>query len=118
MNSIPISQIRLIMEYKSFPMWLCDKDGIMVSEGVVEELRNDAWLNRELMDVQSIYNGLFIDNEIEFSFRGFSSAEEDASFYARLQTIAQYISKQVGKKYLIRNSFGEGDTWMGSLSPQ
>ncbi len=104
-DTIPVKQIRLIMEYRSFPMWLCDENGIQIAEGLVEELQDDHKLYQELQDVQQIYDGLFIDNKIEFSFRRFASEDEEKIFQKRLQAIADYVQKQVGEKYFVRNSF-------------
>lgn len=104
-NSIPISQIRLIIEYKSYPMWLCDEDGILVLEGIVDELKDDTWLCRELDEIQQIYNSLFIDTKIEFSYVGFSTKEEEQNYLLRLQNVSSYVAEHLDGKYAIRDSF-------------
>lgn len=104
-NDIPISQIRLIMEYKSYPMWLCDEDGILVLEDIVDELKDDTWLCRELDEIQQIYNSLFVDTKIEFSYVGFSTKEEEQNYLSRLRNVSRYVTEHLEGKYTIRDSF-------------
>ena len=90
-------------------MWLCDEDGFLVSEDIVDELKDDTWLRRELDEIQQIYNSLFIDTKIEFSYVGFSTKEEEQNYLLRLQNVSRYVMEHLKGKYAIRDSFPDRD---------
>lgn len=81
----------------------------MVLEDIVDELKDDAWLRGELDDIQQIYNGLFIDTKIEFSYVGFSTREEEQNYLQRLRTVSRYVTERLEGKYVIRDSFPDKD---------
>lgn len=95
-------QVRLILEYHSFPLWICDEDGILIETGMVDELADDAWLEEQLRSIQAYYNGLFVDNKMEFSFVGVSDISEAKRFAEQVENIFQYIQKRIGSIYTLR----------------
>lgn len=52
-------QVRLILEYHSFPLWICDENGLLIDTGMVEELADDVWLKEQLYSIQTYYDSLF-----------------------------------------------------------
>lgn len=95
-------QVRLILEYHSFPLWICDENGILIDTGMVDELDDDKWLKEQLSSIQDYYNGLFIDNKVEFSFVGVSDISEAKRFAEQVESIFKYIQKRIGSIYTLR----------------
>lgn len=95
-------QVRLILEYHSFPLWICDENGIMIDAGMIDELGNDLWLEEQLRSIQAYYDGLFIDDEKEFSFVGAPNISEAKWFAEQVESIFRYIQERIGSIYPLR----------------
>lgn len=96
-----IKTLRLMLEYKCYPVWLYDEKGNIVDTLLPEELRSDAELDSKFDDLQARYDSLFKDNEHEFSFMGFTSNEEKALFFADWNLAVQELAEKTEGRYNI-----------------
>ena len=98
-----IKTLRLMLEYKCYPVWLYDENDNIIDTLLPEELRNDAKLDLKFDDLQARYDALFIDNEHEFSFVGFKTIEEKNSFINDWNSAIQELTEKTEGKYTIIN---------------
>jgi hypothetical protein len=59
---IYMKKIRLLLEYKSYPMWIYDENDELIDNDIIEELKSEKEINEMLMEIQVIYDSLFIDS--------------------------------------------------------
>ena len=98
-----IRTLRLMLDYKCYPVWLYDDAGNIIDTLLPEELRSDIELDSKFDDLQARYDALFIDNEHEFSYVGFKSDEEKESFINDWNCAVQELSEKTAGKYTIIN---------------
>ncbi|HBB27892.1 MAG TPA: hypothetical protein DC000_01330 [Clostridiales bacterium] len=96
-----MKKIVIRLEYKCYPMWVYDNKS--VDNDLVEELTNDKVIDDKLMDIQAKYDALFIDDGIEFSFRGFTDNKEKIMFQKLVNDAITYVKDKTGGKYIIEN---------------
>lgn len=96
-----MKKIVIKLEYKCYPMWIYDN--ISVDNDLVEELVNDKVIDDKLMDIQNKYDALFIDDGIEFSFKGFASSEEKIMFQKQVNDAITYVKDKTGGKYIVED---------------
>lgn len=98
-----IKTLRLMLEYKCYPVWLYDENDNIIDTLLPEELRDDTKLDSKFDDLQARYDALFIDNEHEFSFVGFKTIEEKNSFINDWNSAIQELTEKTEGKYIIMN---------------
>lgn len=96
-----IKTLRLMLEYHCYPVWLYDENGEVVDTLLPEELRSDLELDSKFDALQARYDALFIDNEHEFSYKGFRSDEEKEDFLNKWNEAIEELAAKVNGKYLI-----------------
>lgn len=93
-----ITKLRLMLDYHCYPVWLYDENGNIVDTLLPEELRSDTELDAKFDNLQERFDALFIDNEHEFSFKGFQTEEEKQHFLKDWQdAVSDLINKVAGR---------------------
>jgi len=80
-----MKKIKIFLEYKCFPMWVYNENDELVENDLVEELKNDAEIDNMFVEIQSIYDGLYEDDAINFEFKGFTNEIEKMSLFLKLK---------------------------------
>ena len=96
-----INKIRVMLEYRCYPVWLYDEDGDVIDTLLPEELRNDRNLDKKIDELQSRFDNLFIDNDNEFRFLGFESDEQQEDFLADWDETVSELKRKVNGIYPI-----------------
>lgn len=96
-----LKKIRLMLDYKCYPVWLYDEKGDIIDTLLPKELRNDKALDTKFEDLQKRYNSLFIDNKHEFSFVGFLDEEEKEEFLRDWNSAVTELKDKLKGKYTI-----------------
>ena len=86
-----MKKIRLMLEYKSYPIWIYDEDGFVEDNALPEEWKHSTELMSLAEEVQTIFNGLYLDTANEFRYQGFSSDEERLCFINKVQQLNMLI---------------------------
>lgn len=98
-----MKQIRLLLDYKCYPMWIYDEDGDLIDNNLVEELRNEKEIDEMLIDIQKFYESLFVDDAVTLEYKGFATVSERTVFIKKIENVLNSIKKKVGEEYLIIN---------------
>ncbi len=96
--------LRLFIEYGAYPVWMYDEDdGGVIDTAVPDEWQDDSELCSMLDSIQDTYDSLFVNNEKEFSFIGFTDIGEAEVFISRVKEAVDYIFRKNNGKYLLEN---------------
>lgn len=73
-----MSAIKIRLEYKCYPVWLYDDDGIVEDTALPAELSDDGELEERFRSIQERFDATYVDTPTEFYNKGFATPEEDA----------------------------------------
>ena len=73
----------------------------MIDTRLPDELRNDTELDAKLTELQERYEALFVNNEIEFSYSGFKSNDEETAFNTDMLDAIRELKEKLDGKYEI-----------------
>ena len=96
-----MDKIKIFLEYQCYPMWIYNEKGELVDNELVEELKNDAEIDNMFAEIQSIYDGLYEDDAINFEFKGFTNEIEKSEFILKIKNATTLVREKVGNKYII-----------------
>lgn len=94
----------MLLEYRCYPLWVYNEKGEIVLNDLPDELKAEVNIQNLLEEIQDIYDSLFIDNKVEFRYKGFDNEEEENEFRGKLVKMVQLIEAKMGNFYKIENS--------------
>ena len=98
-----ISKIRLLLEYKTYPIWLYDEDGDVIDNDNPPEWDEDQRLTDAFMAVSDFYDTFFIDTKHEFRFVGSSDSADEAKLKSLVDRALEILYAKNNGKYIIQN---------------
>ncbi|WP_088072783.1 hypothetical protein [Gottfriedia luciferensis] len=98
-----MKKIKLLLDYKCYPMWIYDENDELVDNDLVEELRSDIEIDEMLIEIQRIYDSLFIDDSKTFEYKGFVNCSERISYIENIEKVLVLIKRKLRDKYIITN---------------
>ena len=110
-----IKTLRLMLEYRCYPVWLYDEAGNIIDTLLPEELRDDVELDSKFDDLQARYDALFINNNHEFAYIGFKTEEEKRIFIKDWEYAVSELRKKTQGRYEIIDDVGKAfptDNWI------
>ena len=96
-----MNTLKYSLEYRCYPIWNYDQDGVLIDNDLPDELRSDDELDSLLIQLQELFDALFIDTPKEFSTHGFSTETERQNFLALLFASKNLLCQRYGEKYHI-----------------
>ena len=96
-----VKTLRIMLEYRCYPVWLYDEEGNIIDTLLPEELRDDSELDSKFDDLQARYDALFVDNVREFDFIGFKSEADKSAFFEDWQNAITELREKTQGRYLI-----------------
>ena len=96
-----VKTLRIMLEYRCYPVWLYDEDGNIVDTLLPEELRDDSELDSKFDDLQARYDALFVDNAHEFDFVGFKNESDKEAFLRNWQIAIMDLREKTQGRYVI-----------------
>ena len=75
-----MSAIRIQLEYKCYPVWLYDDDGIIEDTALPPELSGDRELDVRFRSIQERFDATYADTPTDFYNKGLATPEEEAAF--------------------------------------
>ncbi len=94
-----MKKIRILLDYGTYPFWLCNEDGIHETHTLPPELAGHRELNDLLDYVDTTYHRFFINNAYEFTFIGPCSPQEADRFRSSYQKAYEIIRRIAGSRY-------------------
>ncbi len=98
-------KLRLLLEYGCYPVWSYDEDGILLEDDFPYDDLPGGRLEELKKIISDEFDSTFINNEREFSHKGFDSKEDARKFIAHLDEFRTLIKERYSKDYLIVDDF-------------
>ena len=95
--------IKIALEYKCYPVWIYSKDNEFIDNDLVEELKNNSEIDNMLMNIQEIYNKLYKDDGLSFTYEGFKSQSQRKRLILNIEKVIDLMRLEVSDKYIIEN---------------
>ena len=80
-------EIRLMLEHECYPIWIYDEKGSLIDNDLIDEIKKDDTLCGMLEGLQTEFERLYVNNQIEFKYVGFSSENAKQNFAKKKQKI-------------------------------
>lgn len=95
--------IKLFFDYGTDPIWEYNESKNLIGNGLPDGLLGDKELRNSFARLEAIYEGLFINNETVFCYRGFESEEQKEEFKSLLLAAPKLLIDKAGSNYQIIN---------------
>lgn len=83
-GDLKLKKIKISFEYKCFPIWIYDEKNSLIDNDLPNILINDKDIDQQCIEVQELFDKLYIDNGIEFKYIGFNNSDEKTEFLKKL----------------------------------
>lgn len=101
--------IKVMFDYKCFPLWIYDENGIFIDNKLPEDLPNYNTIQDSFTKLQKEYEKLFKNNKTEFSYIGFQSEEQKTDFAGLFNSAVDLLNKSAIGKYNLVNTVDVND---------
>ncbi len=100
-----MKKLQLSLEYGCYPVWSYDENGILIEDDFPEADPAGERLEELKVIIAKEFASTFINNEHEFSYKGFDSKEEVRRFIAHLDEFRTLVKERYSKDYVIVDDF-------------
>ncbi len=98
-------KLRLFLEYECYPIWSYDENGHFEDNNFPYDDQPGGRLEELKEIISDEYDSSFINNEHEFSPKGFDSKEEARRFIAHSNEFRALVKERYSKDYQIVDDF-------------
>ena len=95
-----MTTIKIMFEWNGFPIWLYREEKALPENDLPPELIGDE-IEAKFAALQEKYNLLFIDDEIEFRYKGFENEKAREAFVTELRNAIDCLKHKIGDGYTI-----------------
>lgn len=96
-----MKKIRIYLDYRCFPLWIYDDNGDLLDNDLPKELLEDKEVDDAFVEIQNVYDSLFLDNSTEFRYIGFSNISDKERFIKMIDEAVNLIVFKLGDSYVI-----------------
>lgn len=96
-------EIRLMLDYECYPIWLYDEKGDFIDNDLVEEIEKDDKMVSMLEELQNEFESLYLNNQEEFRYIGFSTEADKQIFIEKVQRVYSALYNLLDEKYIVKN---------------
>ena len=96
-------EIRLMLDYECYPIWIYDENGNFIDNDLIEEIEEDDKMVAMLEELQNEFESLYLNNQEEFKYIGFSSETSKQDFAEKVQQIYSGLCNLLDEKYIVKN---------------
>ena len=96
-----MQKIRIYLDYRCFPVWVYDDNGELLDNDLPKELSGNVEVENAFVEIQSIYDSLFLDDSTEFRYIGFNNKLDKEKFIKKIDNAVNLILSKLGESYII-----------------
>ena len=100
-----MNKMLIKLEYGCFPIWIYDDKGKLLINDLPWELSGEKDIDDSFMEIQNIYDSLFIVDSIEIKYIGFNSELEKNNFLDLIENSINLIKMKIGNLYVFEKKF-------------
>ena len=95
-----MKKIVIKFEYQCFPLWIYENDNFI--DNIFPEISDDyIELEKRFDKLQEIFDSLFIDNDIEFSYIGFDNELQKELFVKKVCEAVDELKVKLNNDYVV-----------------
>jgi hypothetical protein len=98
-----MEKIKIKFEYQCFPIWLYDNNNNLIDNELPSNLVGDAVIDTLFVNLQEVFDSLFINDGIEFKYVGFIQENLKHEFIQQLDNAIIILKERIGNRYIIEN---------------
>lgn len=98
-----MKKIKISLEYRCFPIWIYDEKNSLIDNDLPNTLLNDKYIALQCVEVQELFDKLYLNNGIEFKYIGFNDVGRRTEFLNKIETIELALREKVGLDFKIEN---------------
>lgn len=96
--------LKLRLEYKCYPTWIYNEQCELIDNYLPEEIKNSGKIKELLSNIQEDYDSLYIDNGIEFKYKGFREVDIKRTLEENVDQAYEILQKELNGSYVIVNT--------------
>ena len=96
-------EIRLMLDYECYPIWIYDANGDFIENDLIAEIEKEDKLVVMLEELQNEFENLYLNNHEEFKYIGFSSENDKQGFAKKVQQVYYSLCNLLDDKYVVKN---------------
>lgn len=96
-----MQKIKIYLEYHCFPVWIYNDNEELINNDLPTELLGDKEVDDAFVNIQNIYDGLFLDSSTEFKYIGFKNESDIQNFLKVIEDAINLIKVKLGDTYII-----------------
>lgn len=96
-----MKKIKIYLDYRCFPLWIYDDNEDLVDNDLPKELSEDKEVDDAFVEIQNVYDSLFLDNSTEFRYIGFINDSDKDKFIEMIDDAVSLIESKLGDAYVI-----------------
>ncbi len=96
-------EIRLMLDYECYPIWVYDEKGDFIDNNLIDEIKEDDKMVAMLENLQNEFESLYLNNQKEFKYIGFSSETDKKCFVEKVQRVYSSLCDFLDGKYVVKN---------------
>lgn len=94
-----MKKIMFLLEYKCLPIWVYNKENELLCVELPDDMKDNVELDGLIKEIAEEYDSLFINNSVEFSFKGFASEEDEKRFDQKVHMAIDLLMREAKGKY-------------------
>ena len=102
-----MKKLQLLLEFGCYPIWSYDEEGILIEDDFPRDDKPTERLEELKALISDEFDSLYINNEHEFSSKGFDSKEDARKFIAHLDEFRVLVKERYSKDYQIVDDFDD-----------
>ena len=92
-----------MLDYECYPIWIYDENGKFVDNDLIDEIGKDDMLVSIIEELQSEFEALYLNNQEEFKYIGFSSENDKQKFAEKVERVYYSLCNLLDEKYIVKN---------------
>lgn len=96
--------MRIQLEYKCYPVWIYDDEGLVEDTALPPELASDNALDERFRSLQDRFDATYVDTATEFYNKGFASLEDEAAFESDLKVAVAELADKCPAGYTLETA--------------
>lgn len=96
-----MQKVKIYLDFRCFPVWIYDDNDELINNDLPKELSGEKEIDDAFVEIQNIYDGLFLDNPTEFKYIGFKSELDKQKFLKIIEDAISLIKIKLGDSYII-----------------
>lgn len=96
--------IKIKFEYGCFPVWIYGENNELIENDLPPYLIGDSDIDPKFVNIQKIYDSLYLDDGKEFKYIGFKEAEKRENFFRELLLAINLLKNKLNDEYIIEDN--------------